>query len=104
MRGIMAKARCEEIVIDQYLKGNISNEFKECMLLGLAVPEDEKPFAMNFNELLKALENYPKNFLETMEQELMPLLDSIRLGICTEEEIISMLSDKLEELENELSK
>jgi hypothetical protein len=58
---------------------------------------------MNFNELLKALENYPKNFLETMEQELMPLLDSIRLGICTEEEIISMLSDKLEELEHEPS-
>jgi len=35
MRGIMAKARCEEIIIDQYLKGNIGNDYKNAALLEL---------------------------------------------------------------------
>ena len=32
MRGIMAKARCEEIVIDHYLQSHINNEFKNDLL------------------------------------------------------------------------
>lgn len=31
----MAKARCEEIVIDHYLKGNIGNDYKNAALLEL---------------------------------------------------------------------
>lgn len=99
MRGTMAKAKCEEIIIDQYLKGNISNEFKEFLLLGLAVPEDKKPFPMDFNVLLKTLEKDPKSFLEAGEPLLMSILDSISSGICTEEEIISAFKDRIEELE-----
>lgn len=35
MRDTMAKAKCEEIIIDQYLKGNINNQYKNAALLEL---------------------------------------------------------------------
>jgi hypothetical protein len=103
MKGIMAKARCEEIIIDQYLKGNIGNEFKEFLLGRVAISEDEKLFSGEGN-VLKILEEDPKNFLKWLETMFMSILDSISSGICTEEGIISAFKDRIEELEHELSK
>ena len=48
MKGIMAKARCEEIIIDQYLKGHISNEFKDKLLWGI---DNEQYLEVMFGEL-----------------------------------------------------
>ena len=48
MKGIMAKVRCEEIIIDQYLKGHISNEFKDKLLWGI---DNEQYLEVMFGEL-----------------------------------------------------
>ncbi len=71
MRGIMAKARCEEIVIDQYLKGHISNEFKDALLQGINTRhdlevmfgelKDESFGKLIVSVLIKELENEPSN-------------------------------------------
>jgi len=48
MKGIMAKAKYEEIIIDQYLKGHISNEFKDKLLWGI---DNEQYLEVMFGEL-----------------------------------------------------
>ena len=42
------KIKCEEIVIDRYLKGNISNEFKDKLLWGI---DNEQYLEVMFGEL-----------------------------------------------------
>jgi len=52
MKGTMAKARCEEIIIDQYLKGNISNEFKDELLVSINARRDNEQYLeVMFGEL-----------------------------------------------------
>lgn len=99
MRGTMAKAKCEEIIIDQYLKGNIGNDFKDYLLVGFGIPEDEKPFPMNYDVLLKGLEDNAEEFLKTAEKIFTLVLESMLLKIVSKEEVISMFRDKLNELE-----
>jgi uncharacterized protein YehS (DUF1456 family) len=45
------KQKCEEIIIDQYLKGNISNEFKSKVLAGFKLIKEDNPVLkeLNFN-------------------------------------------------------
>ena len=37
------KQKCEEIIIDQYLKGNITNEFKNNILAGFKLIKEDNP-------------------------------------------------------------
>lgn len=66
MRGIMAKAKCEEIIIDQYLKGNIGNEFKDSLLLGLHAKRDNGQYLEIVLAVLKDDGKEKLRILETM--------------------------------------
>ena len=47
------KATCEEIVIERYLRGNISNEFKEELLWVINARRDNGPYLEILFKLLK---------------------------------------------------
>jgi|JI7StandDraft_1071085.scaffolds.fasta_scaffold135030_2 hypothetical protein len=87
------KQKCEEIIINQYLKGNINNEYKNAALLELEGNEKEMLIAL----LEKALES---NYLE----EQLKLLQNIYYvhkheTLKTENEA---LKKELREIENAL--
>lgn len=54
MRDTMAKAKCEEIIIDQYLKGNITDKEKTRQLQGLWLLKEESDVLKSvYTELTK---------------------------------------------------
>jgi len=97
MRGIMAKARCEEIVIDQYLKGNISNEFKDVLLWGINERRDNE---RHLEAMFKVLKDDSKKESLKILETMVKMINKQRV-FKSPEEFINKL---VKEYENELSK
>ena len=60
------KATCEEIVIERYLKGNISNEFKDELLWIINARRDNDPYLEVLFRLLKDDSQEKLKILETI--------------------------------------
>ena len=97
------KATCEEIVIERYLKGNISNEFKEELLWVINARRDNGPYLEILFKLLKDDNQDKLRILET-------IVNMIKKQVIAESRDVRLkeprkLVDKLlKELENDLSK
>jgi hypothetical protein len=97
------KATCEEIVIERYLKGNISNEFKEELLWVINVRCDNGPYLELLFRLLQDESCEKLRILET-------IVNMIKKQVIAESRDVRLkeprkLVDKLlKELENDLSK
>lgn len=96
------KAKCEEIIIDQYLKGNISNEFKDTLLSGLHARRDNNKYLEIVFAVLKNDGEEKLRILETMGKAMRTqmLADNIYGQYQIPEEFVSKL---IEELEHEPS-
>ncbi|MBP9778828.1 MAG: hypothetical protein KBD25_06585 [Rickettsiaceae bacterium] len=97
------KATCEEIVIERYLKGNISNEFKDELLWVINARGDNGPYLEILFKLLKDDNQDKLRILET-------IVNMIKKQVIAESRDVRLkeprkLVDKLlKELENDLSK
>jgi hypothetical protein len=90
------KQKCEEIIIDQYLKGNISNKFKKNILEGFKLTKEDNP---NFKEWFMELYRNPVETLKNGEKIFNEMPDP------SFKELSSFLDEiiKEDEEENELS-
>jgi len=97
------KATCEEIVIDRYLKGNISHEFKDELLWVINLRRDNGPY---LEVLFRLLEDESSERLKILET----IVNMIKKQVIAESRDARLkeprkLVDKLiKELEDELSK
>jgi hypothetical protein len=97
------KAICEEIVIERYLKENISNEFKEALLWVINARRDNGPYLEILFKLLKDDNQDKLRILET-------IVNMIKKQVIAESRDVRLkeprkLVDKLiKELEDDLSK
>ncbi len=96
------KATCEEIVIERYLKGNISNEFKDELLWVINVRRDNGPYLEILFKLLKDDSQEKLRILETIVNMIKKqiIADSRDIPLKNPKQAINKL---LEELEHELS-
>jgi len=99
----MAKAKCEEIVIERYLKGNISNEFKDELLWVINLRRDNGQYLEVLFRLLEDESSEKLNILENIVNMIKKqiIADSRDIPLKNPKQVINKL---LEELENELSK
>jgi len=97
------KIKCEEIVIDRYLKGSISNEFKEALLWVINARRDNGPYLEILFKLLKDDSQEKLGILETIVNMIKKQVMEDSKGVRLKEP--RKLVDKLiKELENDLSK
>jgi len=60
------KAKCEEIVIERYLKGNISNDFKDELLWVINLRRDNGQYLEILSKLLQDESSEKLKILETI--------------------------------------
>jgi len=98
----MAKAKCEEIVIERYLKGNISNEFKDELLWVINLRRDNGQYLEILFRLLQDDSQEKLKVLETIVNMIKKqiIADSRDIPLKNPKQVINKL---LEELEHELS-
>lgn len=96
------KIKCEEIVIDRYLKGNISNEFKDELLWVINVRHDNGQYLEILFRLLQDESSEKLKILETIVNMIKKqiIADSRDIPLKNPKQAINKL---LEELEHELS-
>lgn len=97
------KIKCEEIVIDRYLKGNISNEFKDELLWVINLRRDNGQYLEVLFRLLKDDSQEKLRVLETIvemiKKQVMAGSRDVRL-----KEPRKLVDKLIKELEDELSK
>jgi len=109
----MAKARCEEIIIDQYLKGNITEKEKTSKLQALwLIKEESELFKSVYMELTKNPEEFIKQHRKNVtfindlikqfadDFDLHHLSEDDQKNVFVKEVLIPVF---MEELENEPS-
>lgn len=96
------KARCEEIVIERYLKGNISNEFKDELLWVINLRRDNGQYLEILFKLLQDESSEKLKILETIVNMIKKqiIADSRDIPLKNPKKFVNKL---LEELEHELS-
>ena len=97
------KIKCEEIVIERYLKGNISNEFKDELLWVINVRRDNGQYLEILSKLLQDESSEKLKILETIVNMIKKqiIADNRDFQVKDPKKFVNNL---LEELENELSK
>ena len=97
------KAKCEEIVIERYLKGNISNEFKDELLWVINLRRDNGQYLEILFRLLEDESSEKLKILETIVNMIkrQVVANSRDVQLKNPKQVINKL---LEELEHELSK
>jgi len=97
------KIKCEEIVIDRYLKGNISNEFKDELLWVINVRRDNGQYLEILFRLLEDESSEKLKILETIVNMIkrQVVADSRDVQLKDPKKFVNKL---MEELEHELSK
>jgi len=97
------KIKCEEIVIERYLKGNISNEFKDELLWVINLRRDNGQYLEILFRLLQDDSQEKLKVLETIVNMIKKqiIADSRDIPLKNPKQVINKL---LEELEHELSK
>ena len=96
------KIKCEEIVIERYLKGNISNEFKDELLWVINLRRDNGQYLEILFRLLQDDSQEKLKVLETIVNMIKKqiIADSRDIPLKNPKQVINKL---LEELEHELS-
>ena len=96
------KLKCEEIVIERYLKGNISNEFKDELLWVINLRRDNGQYLEILFRLLQDDSQEKLKVLETIVNMIKKqiIADSRDIPLKNPKQVINKL---LEELEHELS-
>jgi hypothetical protein len=96
------KLKCEEIVIDRYLKGNIRNEFKDELLWVINLRRDNDQYLEILFRLLEDDSQEKLKVLETIVNMIKKqiIADSRDIPLKNPKQVINKL---LEELENALS-
>ena len=96
------KAKCEEIVIERYLKGNIGNEFKDELLWVINLRRDNGQYLEILSKLLQDESSEKLKILETIVNMIKKqiIADSRDIPLKNPKQVINKL---LEELEHELS-
>jgi|APCry1669189472_1035225.scaffolds.fasta_scaffold17129_2 hypothetical protein len=97
------KIKCEEIVIERYLKGNISNEFKDELLWVINVRRDNGQYLEILFRLLEDDSQEKLKILETIVNMIkrQVVADSRDVQLKDPKKFVNKL---MEELEHELSK
>ena len=97
------KVKCEEIVIERYLKGNINNEFKDELLWVINLRRDNGQYLEILSKLLQDESCEKLRVLETIVNMIKKqiIADNRGVQIKNPKQVINKL---LEELEHELSK
>jgi hypothetical protein len=97
------KIKCEEIVIDRYLKGSISNEFKDELLWVINLRRDNGQYLEILFRLLQDESCEKLKILETIVNMIKKqvLADSKGVRLKDPKKFVNKL---IEGLENELSK
>jgi hypothetical protein len=97
------KIKCEEIVIERYLKGNISNEFKDELLWVINLRRDNGQYLEILFRLLEDDSQEKLKILETIVNMIkrQVVADSRDVRVRDPKKFVNKL---LEELEHELSK
>ena len=97
------KIKCEEIVIERYLKGNISNEFKDELLWVINLRRDNGQYLEILSKLLQDESSEKLKILETIVNMIKKqmIADSRDFQVRDSKKFVNNL---LEELEHELSK
>lgn len=96
------KAKCEEIVIERYLKGNIRNEFKDELLWVINLRRDNGQYLEILFRLLEDDSQEKLKVLETIVNMIKKqiIADSRDILLKNPKQVINKL---LEKLENALS-
>ena len=97
------KIKCEEIVIERYLKGNISNEFKDELLWVINLRRDNGQYLEILFRLLEDDSQEKLKILETIVNMIkrQVVADSRDVQLKDPKKFVNKL---MEELEHELSK
>ena len=97
------KIKCEEIVIERYLKGNISNEFKDELLWVINLRRDNGQYLEILFRLLQDESCQKLKILETIVNMIKKqiIADNRDVRVRDPKKFVNKL---LEELEHELSK
>ena len=95
------KIKCEEIVIERYLKGNISNEFKDELLWVINLRRDNGQYLEVLFRLLEDERLEKLKVLETIVEMVKKqvVADNRDVQLKNPKQVINKL---LEELENEV--
>jgi len=96
------KIKCEEIVIERYLKGNISNEFKDELLWVINLRRDNGQYLEILFRLLEDESSEKLKILETIVNMIkrQVVADSRDVQLKDPKKFVNKL---MEELEHELS-
>ena len=96
------KIKCEEIVIERYLKGNISNEFKDELLWVINLRRDNGQYLEILFRLLQDESSEKLKILETIVNMIKKqiIADSSGVQLKGQKKLVSKL---IEELEDALS-
>ena len=97
------KAKCEEIVIERYLKGNISNEFKDELLWVINLRRDNGQYLEILFKLLQDESSEKLKILETIVNMIKKQIIADNRGFQVRDPK-KFVNNLLEELEHELSK
>jgi hypothetical protein len=97
------KIKCEEIVIERYLKGNISNEFKDELLWVINLRRDNGQYLEILFRLLEDKSSEKLKILETIVNMIKKqvVADSREVRVRDPKKFVNKL---MKELEHELSK
>lgn len=97
------KAKCEEIVIERYLKGNINNVFKDELLWVINLRRDNGQYLEILSKLLQDESSEKLKILETIVNMIKKqiIADNKDFQVRDPKKFVNKL---LEELEHELSK
>ena len=97
------KLKCEEIVIDRYLKGNIRNEFKDELLWVINLRRDNGQYLEILFRLLEDKSSEKLKILETIVNMIKKqvVADSREVRVRDPKKFVNKL---MKELEHELSK
>jgi hypothetical protein len=97
------KIKCEEIVIERYLKGNISHEFKDELLWVINLRRDNGQYLEVLSKLLQDESSEKLKVLETIVNMIKKqiIADSRDIPLKNPKKFVNKL---MEELEHELSK
>jgi len=96
------KGKCEEVVIDRYLRGNISNEFKDELLWVINLRRDNGQYLEILFRLLEDESSEKLKILETIVNMIkrQVVADSRDVQLKDPKKFVNKL---MEELEHELS-
>lgn len=97
------KAICEEIVIERYLRGNISNEFKEELLWVINARRDNGPYLEILFKLLKDESCEKLKVLETIVNMIKKqvMADSRDVRLKEPRKLVDKLLKELEDAASE---